>query len=150
MQRIQFFRVNILSSKAMIIFGLLVLILGLTGLILNFNNGFNSHRLSDWIFIIHILQGLFFIKWGFSRLVMRQYFIEWDEHKLRYLIPGRQQETEIAIDHIRSVTFAHSELNIHLMNDEKNAIPLKDIHAAELDMIKHKFQNISESFTPGQ
>jgi hypothetical protein len=150
MKRIQIFRVNKLSSKATIIFGLLLFTFGLTGIVMTVNKGFNMKLFGDWIYLLHIAQGLFFMKWGFSQLKLRQYFIEWDDHKLRYLIPGNLQETELAFEDIGSVNIGFFKIIIKLKDGEDKIIALKDIQTKELNQIKHKFRKLGDSFRPGQ
>jgi hypothetical protein len=150
MQRIQIFRLNKISSKVMIFFGLLVLIFGLTGLVISVYNGFNIDVFGDWVYLIHVLQGPVFMKIGYSRLMMGRYFIEWNDHKLRYLIPDNLEETEIAIADIRSVNIGFFEITIRLNNGENKIISLKEIRTPELNQIRHKFRKIGELCPAGQ
>jgi hypothetical protein len=81
------FRTSKLFSRLFIILGCLFAIIGILLFINSLSDGFDTRFPSgDWNSVIFIVQGLLFVAMGVGNLMVKKYFIEWDEIELRFLL----------------------------------------------------------------
>jgi hypothetical protein len=125
-------------------FGYTALIFGGTGTILAFKSGFNAHILGDWIFLILIMQGIFFILMGVARQKRDSYFVRWDDNQIQYLLPGNKEIETIRIVEITRVQLQLHEVEIQV-NDTIKVLDLNNIEYKPLTRIKNYFKELQST-----
>ena len=105
--------------------------------------GFNFQLLSgDWDSVIFVFQGVLFFIIGIVNLLNRKYFIEWDDKKLRFLMPSSKTVEVIDFDQILSVNIRLFEIQLNLPDSVK-VLDLNNLQFEDLRKIKEKFESLS-------
>ena len=144
MERIRVFKVRKGLAWFIIIFGTFFTILGVLILIKSLINGFIIHFPSgDWNSVIFTLQGLLFIIMGYSNLKNKKYYIEWDDKKLRFLLPYTKKVETIIFSEITSVKIKLFEIEFKL-TDSVRTLNLDNLEFDDLRKVKKKFEEISQ------
>lgn len=142
MERIQIYTRQKKIELFFKISGIFSFILGLTGLIISYKEGFKTAIISgNWNFYIFTIQGLFFFLWGHSYKRNERFFIEWDDKELKYLLPKNKNIESIILSEIKEISIKLYEIKIKLPENEKT-LSLENVQFKELRRIKDKFENI--------
>jgi len=141
-KRISVFKVRRGLSVFFIIFGTLFTVIGFCLFIICLRAGFNYHFPNgDWSTVFFIIQGLLFIMMGYSGLKSRKYFIEWDDNKLRFLLPDTKTIEEISFDEIESANIRLFEIELKL-KDKTKVLDLANMQFEDIRAIKEKFEKM--------
>ncbi len=125
--------------------GIFSFILGLTGLIISYKEGFKTAFFGgNWNYYIFTFQGLMFFFMGHTYKRNEKYFIEWNETELRYLLPKNKSIETINISEIREVSVKLYEIKLQLLEIEKS-LSLENVQFKELKRIKEKFEEIRKN-----
>jgi hypothetical protein len=142
MDRIKVFKGKVGLAKFFVIFGIFFTLVGLTLFIMYVIAGFNFHFPSgDWNSVLFIFQGMLFIIMGGSYLKNREYFIEWDDRELRFLLPDTKVVETIKIAEIQSVNIKLFEIELKLIDGFKT-LNLENLQFEDIKKIKEKFEKI--------
>lgn len=144
MTRIKVFRIPLLFSVFMFVFGAVFFIVGVTLLIIALSSGFNTRFPSgDWNSVIYTVQGLLFIIGGFEAVYSRKFFIEWDDEGLRFFLPRAKKVTAIAFNDIVSIRIRLFEI-IFVLHQQTLVMKLENLRFEDLKMIKEKFSAMED------
>ena len=125
--------------------GILSFILGLTGLIISYKEGFKTAFFGgNWNYYIFTIQGIMFFLMGHTNKRNDKYFIEWNETELRYLLPKNKCIETINLSEIRNVSVKLYEIKLQLLEIEKT-LNLENIHFKEFKKIKEKYEEIKKN-----
>jgi hypothetical protein len=142
MTRINIFKSSTFLSKFFIGFGSLLSISGILLLVNALINGFNVELLSgDWSYVLFTIQGLLLLLVGSWNLVVKKYYIEWDDDELRFLLPDIKRLDTIKIDQILAVTIRLFEIEIKL-KDKTKVVDLNNLQFEDIKKIKEKFEDL--------
>jgi len=142
MTRINIFRSSTFLTKFFIGFGSLLSISGILLLVNALINGFNVELLSgDWSYVLFTIQGLLLLLVGSWNLVVKKYYIEWDDDELRFLLPDIKRLDTIKIDQILAVTIRLFEIEIKL-KDKTKVVDLNNLQFEDIKKIKEKFEDL--------
>ena len=142
MTRIKVFKSQDIFFKLMIGFGILSLLVGFFTLVQFFESESATDSSSlDWTGFLQGLQGLLFIGWGVYNLRNKKYFIEWDEHHLRFFLPDTKQPVKIDFADIDTVNVKLFEVELCL-NNKKLTVDLNTLKDEDLKKVKSKFQSL--------
>lgn len=140
MERFKVYKVKKGLAYFLIIFGGVLLLLGIALLIKTILGGTSV----DWNSVIFILQGSLFIIMGYLNLRSDKYYIEWDENKLNYFLPKSNSIETVTISEIKDVSINLFEIHLKLEDTEK-IIHLDNLQFKEIRRIKEKFEQIKSS-----
>jgi len=119
-------------------------IIGILLLIKAISNGFDSHFPSgDWNSLIFIIQGLLFIIMGAGNLLVKKYFIEWNEDELRFFLPDTKKVEIIKLSEIVSVNIRLFEIQLNL-HDRIRILDLNNLQFEDLRKIKEHFESLNK------
>ena len=125
--------------------GILFFVLGLTGLIISYKEGFKTAFIGGNLnYYIFTIQGLMFFFMGHSYKRNEKYFIEWNDTELRYLLPKNKSVEIINLSEIREISIKIFEVCLRLPENEK-ILNLENIQFKELRKIKEKFEEIKRN-----
>jgi len=157
MERMTIFNVKKNLSKGVITIGILVGIFGLILLSRALYTGFDTHVIDgDWNTVVIIGQGIFFILLGFQQLKYRDFFIEWDENKISYLLNGDKQIKYIDISNIKAIEINSNKIII-LVTEIQNKIEtnkeielnFKQVDSDIMKRIRDKFKELKSNISLG-
>lgn len=135
MERIQVIRGSRFLSWFLIVFGILVVLMSITEIIL-VKNGRPAR-------IILLVQSLLLIVMGTMAIRNRRYYIEWDEHRMNYFLPSAQKVESVSFSEIKSVTIRLFEIEI-ITPEGKKILNLDNMRFEELKKLKAKFEQLQE------
>ncbi|NMB58110.1 MAG: hypothetical protein GYA12_03000 [Chloroflexi bacterium] len=115
--------------------GILILI---KAIIRGFDMRFPS---GDWNFLFMTIQGILFIIMGVGNIIVKKYFIEWDDNEIRFLLPDTKKLETIKIDNINSVSIRLFEIELQL-KDNTRILDLSNLEFEDIKKIKEKFEII--------
>jgi len=144
MEKISIYKIKQKTLKAVIGIGVVFIFLGLTLLIRAIYVGFNTNFFGgNWNSVNFIAQGIIFTLLGLHGLKYRNYFIEWDENQIRYLIKGEKKIRIIEISKIVSIEIKLNKI-ICQLNEHKEKIELEfeAVEYSVLKRIKDKFEEL--------
>lgn len=145
MTRINVFKNPTAMVRFFIIFGGLFTIIGIFLLIKAFNNGFNTNfQNGDWNSVLYTFLGGIFIIKGVEDLYVNKYYIEWDDNKLRLLLPDNKTLETIILSDIDHVNIRLFKIEFKL-KDKTRLINLGNLRYKDLRKIKEKFEEIDKS-----
>lgn len=140
MTRINVFKTSTKLSKFFIVFGAVFATLGIALLIKAIINGFDTRfPEGNWNSVLFTFQGLLFILMGVGNLSVRKYYIEWDENKLKFLLPDTKKVEIIQLSDIKSVSIRLFEIELKLP-DKNRTLDLSNLQFEDLKKIKEKFE----------
>jgi hypothetical protein len=144
MTRINVFRTSKLFSRLFIILGLLFSIFGILLFIKSLSDGFDTRFPSgDWNSVTFIVQGLLFGAMGFGNLMVKKYFIEWDEFELRFFLPDTKKVEIIKLSEIVSVNIRLFEIQLNLQGKTRT-LDLNNLQFEDLRKIKDHFESLNK------
>ena len=144
MTRINVFRTSKLFSRLFIILGCLFTIIGILLFIKSLSDGFDTRFPSgDWNSVTFIVQGLLFVAMGIGNLMVKKYFIEWDEIELRFLLPNSKKIEVINLTDIISVEIKLYEIQLNLQ-DRVRTLDLNNLQFEDLRKIKEHFESLNK------
>ena len=143
MTRISVYRYPAVLAKFFIVLGSIFTILGILLLIKSLIDGFNLHFPSgDWNSVTFIVQGVLFTIMGSSGLIMRKYFIAWDEKELTFLLPNTKKLETINLADIQSVNIKLFEIELNLP-DQQKILDLSNLQFEDIKKMKAKFEDFN-------
>jgi len=144
MTRINVFKSSKLFSRLFIILGCIFAILGILLFIKAISNGFDTHFPSgDWNSLTFMIQGLLFIMMGVWNLLVKKYFIEWNEDELRIFLPDTKKVEIIKLSEIVSVNIRLFEIQLNL-HDRIRTLDLNNLQFEDLRKIKEHFESFNK------
>ena len=144
MTRINVFKSSKLFSRLFIILGCIFAILGILLFIKAISNGFDTHfPSSDWNSLTFMIQGLLFIMMGVWNLLVKKYFIEWNEDELRIFLPDTKKVEIIKLSEIVSVNIRLFEIQLNL-HDRIRTLDLNNLQFEDLRKIKEHFESFNK------
>lgn len=143
MTRVKAFKSQKVFSKLMIGFGVLLLMVGISAILMFFSDASTKPFSSNWMPFFQGFQGIFFIGLGLYNLRNEKYFIEWNAHQLRFLLPDTKQVETIDFDDIQSVDIKLFEIELQL-EDRKRTLDLNTLVDKDLKTIKAKFKKLMQ------
>ncbi len=150
MEIIRLYKSNRATVWFMIVLGLSALVLGGWGLVLAVKSGFDTRLLEgNWIYAIHILQGVVFINLGYSIFRKGGYFVGWNESEIRYMLPGSKNAEIIKINDISEIELKLFMVKIRI-GDSVKVLDLKDIEYKPLRRIKSYFEELQTALQNDQ
>ena len=150
MEIIRLYKSNRLTAWFMTILGLSALILGGWGMVLAVKSGFDTRLLEgNWIYAIHILQGVVFINLGYSIFKKGRYFVGWDNREIRYMLPGCKNVEIIKITEVSEIDLKLFEVSLRI-GDSVKVMDLKDIEYQPLRRIKSYFEELQSALQNDQ
>ena len=128
-----------------IIFGGLFIISGIFLLTKVFNNGFNTNfQNGDWNSIIFTCLGIIFLIKGGEDLLVRKYYIEWDDKEIRLFLPDTKNLETISLSDIGHINIKLFKIELRL-RDKTRLINLSNLRYKDLRKIKEKFEELEKS-----
>jgi len=144
MTRINVFKTSKLFYRLFIILGGTFVIIGVLLLLKSLSVGFDTHFPSgDWNSVTFIIQGLLFVAMGVGNILVKRYFIQWDENELRFLLPDTKKIEIIKLSEIVSVNIKLFEIQIK-MQDRMRTIDLSNLQFEDLKKIKEQFDSYNK------
>jgi hypothetical protein len=144
MTRINVFRTSKLFSRLFIILGCIFAIFGILLFIKSLSDGFDTRFPSgDWNSVTFFVQGLLFITMGVGNLMVKKYFIEWDDIELRFLLPKTKKIEVIKLSDIVSVNIKLFEIQLNLQ-DRIKTLDLSKLQFEDLKKIKEQFESFNK------
>lgn len=136
MERIRVNRGNKFLSWFLIIFGIIVIILSVTEIIL-----VKQGRPSQ---VILLVESLLLIVMGTMGIRNRRYYIEWDENRMNLFLPSSRKVESIAFSEIKAVDIRLFEIEIDTAAGKK-IINLDSMRFEELKLLKARFEQLQQS-----
>ena len=156
MKRIQIYKRQKGAQLYFKAFGLLFFIYGMSFLIKSFRNGveFGTNALA-WSYVTYTLLGLVLFVLGVSskKLILgfrskdkenENYFIQWDDKEIKYLLLNDKMEETILIADIKKISIQLNEITVELASVEKT-LNLENVQYKELIKIKAKFEELKRN-----
>jgi len=144
MTRINVFKTSKLFYRLFIILGGTFVIIGVLLLLKSLSDGFDTHFPSgNWNSVTFIIQGLLFVAMGVGNILVKKYFIQWDENELRFLLPDTKKIEIIKLSEIVSVNIKLFEIQIK-MQDRMRTIDLSNLQFEDLKKIKEQFDSYNK------
>ena len=144
MTRVKAFKSQTILSKLMIGFGILFLLVGIFAIVSFFVRESPTESSSmDWTGFLQGFQGLFFIGLGAYNLRNEKYYIEWDDHQLRFFLPDTKQPETIDFADIDSINIKLFEIELYI-KDKKRTLDLNTLKYEDLKKVKSKFEPLQK------
>jgi hypothetical protein len=144
MTRINVFKTSNVFPRLFIILGSIFAIIGIILFIKALSDGFDSHFPSgDWNSLTFIIQGILFVIMGVGNLLVRKYFIEWNEDELRFLLPDSKKAENIKLSDIDSVNIRLFEIQFNL-HDRIRTLDLSNLQFEDIKKIKAQFESLNK------
>jgi len=132
-------------AKFFIVFGVILVLLGLVQLVMAIVEGFDIVFMSgDWGSVFFTFQGILFIILGTCGHINRKYYIEWDDLELRFLLPGKKGAGSIKFEDILSVQVRLFEIRIQIPGGVR-IFDLSNLQHEDLRKVKEKFRALAKN-----
>ena len=145
MERIVIYQGKKRGSKIFMIYAIIIFLIGILFLIYRLIAGFRiGFPDGDWNSVLVPVLGIFFFFSEYSKFKMKDFFIEWDDEILSYLLPNSKETVTIKLSDIKKVEI--DLLDIKMQVSEKEiTMSLRVLPFKELRRIKEKFEELKRT-----
>lgn len=121
---------------------LLIIIVSLTGLIIEIVNGFNTaFPGGSWTPLLNLILGVILFWQTYKMKNIVNSFIEWDSQEIKYRLHNETEETTIKISDIKEVNIGLTDISLIFLTETK-LLKLDNVEYKKLMRIKTYFEEI--------